>query len=379
MASENIIDGNIIDFPSIDLIEFNEDDEMEYIVRSGIKIYEGTTHISRNIHTKNIEYLKSKLTNKIFTELEPSTLTAQGLLSNISFIEKDLIDLLPTPTGYIELIGCSFGEKLNPNYNIPIKIKKSGRGRKPIDKPPTTRKILGNGKYFSSQITFQIQHPDNPNTKYKIKLFRNGKFQVPGIKDPSMTDLIKPIKILQEYLINYFGIEKNIEIKYFIAVMRNYKCKLIDPNIHVDLELLRELIEEEKKYINIKPYISQLFNSMPESMFKEQFKFLGKTNIMNVAEVAYNNDRCFSLNIKFYRPMPNDPDKKTTIKLLKKGKINFDGGNSEIETIELYYYIQNIYNKYANQILVDVSKIQNTYNPEIYDLVNIYKDGFIYE
>ena len=44
--------------------------------------------------------------------------------------------------------------------------------------------------------------------------------------------------------------------------------------------------------------------------------------------------------------MPGDPIKKTTVKLLKKGKINFDGANSEYEVQELYYWLEYIYTKY---------------------------------
>ena len=61
---------------------------------------------------------------------------------------------------------------------------------------------------------------------------------------------------------------------------------------------------------------------------------------MNIAEIQNNCERYFGIKIKFYRPVPWKLDKKTTIKILRSGKINFDGGNSEIEIKELYYWLQ---------------------------------------
>ena len=54
--------------------------------------------------------------------------------------------------------------------------------------------------------------------------------------------------------------------------------------------------------------------------------------------------------------------------MLKKGKINFDGGNSEYEVKELYYWLEYIYTKYKDQILIDITKIQNEYHKEFYDI-----------
>jgi hypothetical protein len=348
---------------------------MEFREVDGIKIYSGTTNEIRNKHIKNIAILKSKTFTSYFSKLNPSTLTAQGMLEGILFEEEKLIKELTIPDNEIQKIGCNYGEILNPNYEIPKPIQKSGRGRKPKPKTKSKRKTQGTGAYFSSQITFQIRNPEN-NINYKIKLFRNGKFQVPGIKDPSMCDLILPIKILKQYLEKTFN--KEICIMDFSAVMRNYKCKLLNENLYVDLEELERIINKEKKQSKIKPYVNYLTEFIPDKFKLELKKYIGKTNILNIAELTYNNDRCFSLNIKFYRPMPDDRDKKTTVKLLKKGKINFDGGNSEFEIEELYYWLQLIYINNPS-IIVDVEKIKNEYNKEEIEKLLLNGSEFIYE
>ena len=64
-------------------------------------------------------------------------------------------------------------------------------------------------------------------------------------------------------------------------------------------------------------------------------------------------------------------DKKTTVKLIKKGKINFDGGNSEHEMLELYYWLEYLYTKFASEVLVDVNKISNTYHYDCIEAINM--------
>lgn len=348
--------------------------EIEFKNIQGIKIYSGTTQESRARYLRSLKYLKSIGTTKeIFVKPQPSTLTAQGLMSNISFDEKDVIDTLSDPTGDIMLIGCNFGEKLNPEYQIPQVQRKSGRGRKPKPKVKSKRRSQGNGKYFSSQITFIIRHPVS-KINYKIKLFRNGVFQVPGVKDPSMIDLIAPVTILKDYLAYNFG--EDVQIMNFMAVMRNYKARVIDETFRVDLTYLEDIINFYKAHKLFDPFIKRELDPLPKKLQSKAAKFIGKSNLMNIAEINYNTDKCFCLNIKFYRPMPNDLKKKTTVKLLKKGKINFDGGNSEYEMLELYHWLKYLYSTFSDEILVDIRQITNTYNYPL--LSNFSEADFLY-
>ena len=88
----------------------NKYDPLHYDIVDEVKIYTGTTvHIKKQLD-RNIEYYKKKKKGeKIFTELRPSTLTAKGRMSGISFNEEDIIDMLSIPnTGYILLIGCNY-------------------------------------------------------------------------------------------------------------------------------------------------------------------------------------------------------------------------------------------------------------------------------
>ena len=340
-------------------------DKLNLDVVDDIKIFTGTTQFTKKKINESIKYYKdlSSLNEKIFTELVPSTLTAKGSFSNICFNEEDIIDMLEEPVGgYILKICCNYGVIINksPVYDMPPpKVRISNRGRKPKIKKISKRKLQGSGKYFSSQITFEIYNPESKKI-YKIKLFRNGGFQVPGICRPDITDLIMPIKILRDYLQQEF-VDTGIKVQYFISVMRNYICRLIDDNLLIRLNELETMFKTQKDNDENNPIydlmdkISKNLNLLNNDTIKE---YIGKkNNSIGIAEIQNNCERYFGLILKFYRPVLWKIDKRTTIKVLRSGKINIDGSNSIEEAYELYYWLEYIFNEYRDSIIFDKNKI----------------------
>jgi len=350
----------------------NKYDMLNYNIIDGVRIYDGTTKYSDKHLDNNITYYKNFMndSNKIFTELVPSTLTAKGKFNNIYFNEEDIIDMLSTPVGgYILSIGCNYGVIINPSPDYtapPVKIRISNRGRKPKNKPKSKRKLQGTGRYFSSQITFEIYNNFNKK-RYKIKLFRNGGFQVPGVNKPDMSDLIVPIKILRDYLRAEF-MDDSIDIQYFISVMRNYICRLRSDNTLIRLNELQTLLKTNKEMDSLDPandlidLLHKKYNIIGYESIKE---YIGiKNNVICMAEIQNNCERYFGLILKFYRPVHWKMHKRTTIKVLRSGKINIDGGNSIKESYELYHWIESLFAQYAHSIL---------YNP---DTINITDDNY---
>lgn len=304
-----------------------------------IKIYEGTTpKIKKNTLARIQQFKPTEST--LFSPLKPSTLTARGKFSNVKFMEKKLIHQVSIPAGCnILKVGCNYGEIFNvsPPYIAPRKKQKtSNRGRKP-KKKISTRKIQGTGKYFSSQIQVSIYNLLSVKP-LKIKIFRTGIFQVPGIRDSRMRDLIKPLHELKDWLRVSFK-DETIEILYLISVMRNYKCRLTDPCKKI---LLKELCEALNREKNNPIYEASVKNTL--SLYLEDCTSIisdyAGCNFMDIAEIHYNSERYFGLMVKFRKPVPWNMEKKTTIKILSSGKINFDGCNSELEAMELYYWLR---------------------------------------
>lgn len=369
-----------------ELLELNQNlyDKLNYNIIDGVKIYTGTTNYSYNKIRNNIEYYKNMInpSQKIFNELIPSTLTAKGQFSNIDFIEEDIIDMLQPPEGgYILKIGCNYGViiNLNPNYTEPaVRVRLSNRGRKPKTKIKSKRKLQGSGKFFSSQITFEIFNPDN-NKIYKIKLFRNGRFQVPGVNKPDMSDLIKPITILRDYLRREF-VDDNINILYFISVMRNYICRIQNPNILIRLGELETLFKNEKEIDETHPAYEFIENTNMDILCKTDIQdYIGKkNNEIGIAEIQNNCERYFGLILKFYRPVSWKINKRTTIKILRSGKINIDGGNSVEESFQLYHWLEHIFSKHTSSILFNTtSLISDESDYDIGSCDSIYDDDLL--
>lgn len=204
-----------------------------------------------------------KKNKSLFSPISNSTCSVEGKFSNVSFNEEYIIEYLECEDNIVG-IDCNFGHKQLEGYRKPEFRKKTRRGRKKKAKVRKVRKYQGDGTCFNSQINFTIlgkhvrEKPEKPDVfsenakpaktasgqpgelitkEYKIKVFRNGKFTVPGVLCEDLSDLKSPISDLQQYLEKQFW--KNIEIIEMGTTMRNYKFKLLKDRI--DLYKLHEL------------------------------------------------------------------------------------------------------------------------------------------
>jgi hypothetical protein len=244
----------------------------------------------------------------------------------------------------------------------------------------TKRSALGCGKYFSSQITFEIYGKESHKV-YKIKIFRNGNFQAPGIKNKEMLDIIGPLTSLTNYLRDQFGTD--IQVAYIISVMRNYLANVISTpfqstlkdyngrfkvlGTHLYLDALEAKCRQEKQAEFISPHdATTIFNILTDNFELKHavtiWDYCG-ANSVAIAGITNNSEKSGGLLLKFDRPIPEKPNKKMTVKITSSGKINFDGCNSEIEVQELYYWLHNIFRRYKSEIMFNAA----TFNWNISD------------
>lgn len=305
-----------------------------------------------------------------FLELEASTLTAGGHFKNIEFHENQLIHQLKPPTDLIYSIGCNaktmystvyhqvvlerFNKVVEPaisaadiyvrdQLQVANGPKKRGRKKKQIE--PV--------KYFESQITFSIGYP----SKFQIKVFRNGSFQVPGVRSPYLEDLMEPIRILQNYLKEWFP---DIAVDYFRVDMRNYKTSLIHTDLRVNLKKMYDIIMLEKNDEQYTKVTEFYLRQIPDEVLRNKVrKLTSSSNPIRIAEVSINTGSCFRLSPKFYRPIVTKPDKTATIKILPRGKVNFDGLNTEEEAELIYLWLNRLYTKYRDQIIFNLNEIES--------------------
>jgi hypothetical protein len=260
---------------------------------------------------------------QIFSPLTPSTLTAQGELSNVYFHEMDLIEMV-APSGSIKKITCNYGDRVSDTYKPPVvKEKTTNRGRKPKVKKKNVRKNQGNGKYFNSQITFWVESRTIEGKYYKTKVFRNGTTEIPGGLDPKMQDVQYAMDVvrgaMQECLLD------DVKIVELYSIMRNYKFHLIDETVRINVTVLCD------EFIKAK--------SNNETIAK------------NLTEIKYNIERYPGLIAKFSTPTVRRPNKQTTIKMFKSGKTNIDGAISEESAAYYYKWINAFYDKHKDAIM----------------------------
>jgi len=267
---------------------------------------------------------------RLFKVMAPSTLTVGGSFSDVKLHEEKDIHKFKAG-GDIVLVGSLFGEDYLPSYAPklppPPNEQKKQRGRKPKTKEKK-RKVKGNGRYFSSQITFVVRSKVKEGKLYKFKVFRTGVFQVPGVLNADMKDMDEPIETLRGYLMQWFPA---ITLQGRYVQMRNCKTILEDPDLIILTRPLGQLI-----------LMDQMKNGDQMKIFK----------------VEYLTDKNASKTVvKFSRPTKSNPLKSTTLKILKQ-KINFEGGVGMSDINHIFGWLNNFLLDNYSKTIHDRSYIQ---------------------
>lgn len=287
--------------------------------------------------------------NNEYNNLNITNINIEKLKNDINIIINENNNKYEFLNKKIIKIGSNYGEFKSDYYNkLTQKPQKTNRGRKQKNKKKSNRKKQGNGKYFTSQITFTIlsdNNFDNLNKLYHIKIFVNGVIQIPFVTNENINIILPYINLLKDYFnnnIKFIKINKNNDFKleYLKSIMRNYKFKFINPiNIKyiLDLNKFESLIQQQKIIIN---------------------KDITNQNIFPISEIKYNNESYQGITIKFnthIQSYPNKPPKQkyATIKIFSSLKINIDGCKDKNDSIKIQKYIINlIYNNYINLLYI---------------------------
>lgn len=272
-------------------------------------------------------------------------------------------------------IGCNYGEYMSRDYiKITTPIKKSNRGRKKKSKKKSTRKRIGNGNYFNSQITLTLKDPimldviekyskeenivDNviftklKSCMYHIKIYTNGKFQVPFVRDEDINTVVPTVKKAIDIVSIYENVKEDetsiCELEYIKSIMKNYRFNIVKDTTLIDIKKLRKIVSLFKSYSennkSLDEYEELLTNSMLyNKMSKEDYdnillEFNSNYNILSkrkITLVKYNNDNYTGFVIKFLTPSEDNANKETTVAIFDSNKINLYGCSSREESIVL--------------------------------------------
>lgn len=339
--------------------------------------------------------------------IELSTMTLDGMITNVRFNKETAINYLTLTDSIVE-IGCNYGYMISDTYKEMDLYK--NRIKKKTEKKSDTRKKQGLGTHFNSQITFTIwPHVDTNNT-YQVKLFTNGRVQIPGIgkcetdanvllddmlniicnyiKAHSETLMFRPnlpinviniMPILQNYKSITLGADDCKEdTKYYVD--KKGKTQIAEPNL--DLTILANIFLQYKETRQI-PLILDSANFHPERYAGFLIKF--STPVLNTG--SYKLDKFIEMTRLYYhdkvkkeklKPVDvlesdckiikivkmlknawaenNKCNKKikkklTTVKLFKTGKINIDHANNAEQTQIIRTIVVDTINKNWNDVV----------------------------
>ncbi len=383
------------------------------------KIYIGDTKQQSVEHLAKIamykRMFKKRMDKPLFTQPRSSTITINGMISNVAFNERSMVEkFIIDKDPYIHNMHCNFGKKGVKPTSKKKKVKATTR----------KRKKQGSGDDFSSQLTIAIWNSER-DKYYNVKLFRNGAFQIPGVKKHTLFDALFPLKILCKHLRVLFN-RQDINIVYMGSVMRNCVCKIMDSNYAILINNLISQLNAEKsgdRYINETLGQCELFQAFKRKWDIQQqvmstreihIRYIEKTCLdndedypyendidddssysdcdfdgkdtdehephkekdnfidvikgyvgeddydpMHIVEILNNNEQSSGLLVKMARPRPYKKNKTLTIKILPSGKINFDGGNSHLEIKEAYWWLQAFLAEHEKMLLIDKRTIDS--------------------
>ena len=229
-----------------------------------------------------------------------STMTLDGMITNVKFDKITAIDHLELTNSVVE-IGCNYGYKILEEYKTMGCYKDRMTKKQRRVKQNTGRK-QGLGTHFNSQVTFTIVSDKDLVNSYQVKLFTNGRVQIPGIgklskrNDELLEDILS---IMVSYIASYPDVlmlnKRNaVDMDYLCPILQNYKSLtlLADDCMHET----RFIIENEKKFQLI-PFLDLSALERCIINFKSQHR-----TPLPIDSITFNPERYSGMLIKFSTP-----------------------------------------------------------------------------
>ncbi len=357
----------------------------------------------------------------LLTDLSISTISMNGSIEHIDPDEREDIKRFKCVDRIVE-ISNNFHRISTPEYEEYKRIHKKkqrdtekSKKKNKKNKKQVASETKGDNTHQSSQITFVIKS-DKPCARgdtsgprhYKIKLFRKGAIQIPGVVSESYDDIGNALNLLVNYLRLVYK-DDRIRMTELYTSMKNYICRLVYDHFRFNLNKLRAAFDSYKRdnpfkqdvlnllYMLDFPYVVEEsdddsdFHSSDDDGFidlglpkkpllvtvsakkvrrysdtgiRDMIRIMCGHTQEQIAEVIKDTDKSVSsVSIKFYRIASNvfrvargkDP-KRTTIKIMQSGKVNFEGGNGYDEIAALRLWLMKFVRLRQNDVLGNVKQ-----------------------
>lgn len=272
--------------------------------------------IAKDVDVRKDALEKFKVVDLMLTPLVNSTCVVTGKLSNVSFHERDLVDIVGS--GDIVAIDSNYYHWKKPFVEGDI-VDKPKKPKKKRKAKISTRPIQGDGTCFNSQMTFSVVcetirsnpiivvkgveqrlridenvknairlEPSDPRyvsgqdmeivrKKYKVKVFRTGKFSIPGVLMVDLSDARNVLEKLCPYLSDL--LDADVQVAEFRRLTGNYRTLLRDTGIHI-LNFQEYCNKHFTNLLNTNWYYVQEFLTNPAYMDRgDPSKFMIESNM----------------------------------------------------------------------------------------------------
>jgi hypothetical protein len=274
----------------------------------------------------------------------PTTFGLDGKLSGVQFNENALIATVGMHLVFpcIRAV-CNFGDVKIPEFDqlvaehkidLSTTIKSArARSKKQQRVGAKKRKTQGNGTSFNSSILFWI-YSARFQTVYKIRLFRTGKFGLPGTKPEMIRDILQIMRdsfipMLEQILRAHDNTDAHITIMYLVSIMKNYKWRrIIDPGCVLDLHAIATRIHDYGAVTTT--------SSAAAPATGLNLPIVRPPYQVNYVYHGYSDSK---LSIKFRTPSTSREDKTVRVNIFLSGKINILGAYDSTVTKNICQFI----------------------------------------
>lgn len=230
-----------------------------------------------------------------------STMTLDGNITNVKFDKVAAIDSLELTQNIVE-IGCNYGYKILEEYKTWSCYKDRMAKKKKRGEQNSSRK-QGLGTHFNSQITFTIVSEKDTVNSYQVKLFTNGRVQIPGIGKLSKRNdelLEDVLSIMISYIMNYPEVlmlnkKNSVDMEYLTPILQNYKSITLRAD---DCMYETRIIVENAKRFQLIPFIDLAAFERVVIAFKSSYR-----TPIPIDSITFNPERYSGMLIKFSTPI----------------------------------------------------------------------------
>lgn len=230
-----------------------------------------------------------------------STMTLDGLITNVKFDKVDAINHIELTNSIVE-IGCNYGYKILEAYKT-WECYKDRMTKKQRRVEQNSGRKQGLGTHFNSQITFTIVSEKDTQHSYQVKLFTNGRVQIPGIgklskrNDELLEDILS---VMCSYIMNYpdvLMLNRNnpVDVDYLMPILQNYKSLTL---------LADDCMQETRIVVDEKGQRYQLLPNIDLASLERCILTFKKENRtpLPIDSITFNPERYSGMLIKFSTP-----------------------------------------------------------------------------